>query len=226
MKKILLVNNQEAFLDRNRGLLNRAGFLILTASSAQEALSICRQQSVDLIISQLSMPEMGGDQLCTLIRQDPEIRSVSIILVCYDVDAELDRASHCGANAVVTKPIRPDLLLKLVGRFLGIQARRDYRAPLNARVEGTRENRLFSGMTRNISASGILCESVMPLNANDLLSSLLFRVDSSEIVADGKVIWVASLPDGIYNYGVRFINLAQDHREKIEHFVAGTESSS
>jgi DNA-binding response OmpR family regulator len=220
MKTILLVNNQEAFLDRNKSLLNRAGFLILTAASANEALHVCREQTVALIIAGLDLPGTGGDQLCTLIRQESELKNVSIILVCYDSDAELARASSCGANAVVTKPIRPDVLLKQVEKFLGIQARREYRAEFNARVEGTRERLVFSGMTRNISASGILCETNTPLQQGELISNLFFSLNSSPIVSDGKVIWSAGMPEGKYSYGVRFLNLAPEHREVIEEFVA------
>ena len=217
MKKILLVNNQEAFLDRNKGLLNRAGFLILTATSVKDALDLCRQQEISLIIAQLDMPGTGGDLLCSLIRQENELRNISIILVCYE--SELERAENCGANAVVIKPIHPELLLNQVGKFLGIQARREYRAAFNARVEGTRENLVFSGMTRNISASGMLCETTTHLNQDDLLTSLLFAVASSQIVTDGRVVWSASMPDDKYSYGVRFINLAPDMRNKIEQFV-------
>lgn len=63
MKKILLVNSQEAFLDRNKTLLNRAGFDILTAASTHEALGICRQHPVDLIIAQLDL--QGGEAICS-----------------------------------------------------------------------------------------------------------------------------------------------------------------
>ena len=222
MKIILLVNTQGAFLDRNKSLLNRAGFRILTATCAEEALNVCRNQPINLIISQLDMPGMAGDQFCSLIRQEPEIRSVSIILVAYSAD--LERASNCGANAVVTKPVRPDLLLKLVEKFLGIQARREHRAILNARVEGISGSLVFSGMTRNISVTGLLCESAVPLNRNDLLSNLAFLVNSHQIVADGRVVWSAGLPDGQYTYGVRFINLDPDLKDKIEQFVEAPET--
>jgi len=221
MKKILLVNNQEAFLDRNKSLLNRAGFLILTATSANEALQISRDQAVHLIIAQLDMPGGRGDLLCSLIRQDSELKNVSIILVCYQSEAE--QAANCGANAVVTKPVRPDQLLKLVEKFLGIRARRDYRAAFHARVEGTRESLMFSGMTRNISASGMLCESDLLVDTGDLLSNLLFSIDKNQIVADGKVVWCLSLPDGKYSYGVQFLDLAPELREKIEQFVAAAD---
>jgi CheY-like chemotaxis protein len=226
MKKILLLNNQEAFLDRNKSLLNRAGFQILTATSASEALQICHEQTVALVIAQLDLPETGGDQFCALVRQESSLRNVSIILVCYDSEAALARASNCGANAVVTRPIRPEILLRLVGRFLGIQARRDYRAVLNARIAGARENQVFSGVTRNISVSGLLCESGMELHQDDLLSNLLFSVDSSQIVANGQVVWTSDAADGQYSYGIRFLDLAQELQEKIEQFVSGTDSDN
>jgi CheY-like chemotaxis protein len=224
MKKILIVNNQEAFLDRNKTLLNRAGFVILTAASANEALQICREQTVDLIIAQLDLPGTKGDLFCSLIRKDSELRNVSIILVCYESEAEF--AENCGANAVVTKPIRPELLLQLVGKFLGISARREYRAAFHAKVEGSRGSKVFSGMTRNISVSGMLCETAVLLQKDDLLSNLLFNIDSSKIVANGKVIWSARMEDEKYSYGVRFIELAPELKETIEQFVAATEQNS
>jgi CheY-like chemotaxis protein len=223
MKKILLVNNQEAFLDRNKSLLNRAGFLILTATSAEEALRICREETLDLIIARLDLPETGGDQLCSLIRQDSDIRNVAVILVCYGTEAELKRTSECGANAVVTKPIRPEFLLEQISKFLKIPARRDYRAIFNAEVNGTRENMSFTGMTRNISVSGILCETTIHLNQDDLLTNLLLAIDSHQIVADGKVVRSISMPDGSYNYGVQFTSIAPEFRERIEQFVAAPE---
>lgn len=221
MKKILLVNNQEAFLDRNKTLLNRAGFLILTATSGDEALAICRQHEINLIISQLELSGAEGDTLCSLIRQDSVMRNMSIILVCYESEAEV--AARCGANAVVTKPVRPELLLKLVGKFLGIRARREYRAVFKARVEATWGSLAFSGMTRNISASGLLCETGVLLNKDDHLTNLLFDLAGYPIVASGQVIWTGSLPGGTNCYGVEFTGLAPELRERIDQFVATSE---
>jgi len=219
MKKILLVSNLDAFIGRNKNLLNRAGFRILTATSAEGALRIFRQEPVDLIISLLDLPGMGGDALCSLMRQDKDLRQVPIILVCYDSEIELERASHCGANACVIKPVRPDLLLKQIGRFLDIPTRREYRASFNAKVIGRRGSLPFTGMTRNISVSGILCETEAYLSQDDLISNLMLAIDTHQIDADGKVVWSQSQPDGMYNYGVQFTRLAPACRERIENFV-------
>lgn len=221
MKTILLISNLEAFLERNKSLLNRAGFIILTATSAEEALQIYRRQPVDLIISLLDLPLMGGDALCRSIRKDDNLKSVPFVMVCYETD--LERASCCGANACVIKPVRPELLLEQVSRFLAIPTRRKYRASFNASVKGTRGTLLFSGVTRNISVSGLLCESSLHLNQEDEITNLLLDIESQPIVANGKVVWTESQPDGMYNYGVHFTNIAPECRDRIEQFVGNSQ---
>jgi DNA-binding response OmpR family regulator len=224
MKKILLVSHKEAFLERNRTLLSRAGFLIFTATSAQEALRSYREQPADLVISMLNMPETGGDSLCSAIRSGTINSGVPFILVCYDTDCALSRARACGADSWLTKPVHPERLLESVAKFLRLPTRRDYRAIFSAKVQGMRETLSFSGMTHNISASGILCETATHLNDNDVITNLFLAVDSEEIVADGKVVRSEPRADGMYNYGVQFTSIASRSRDTIERFVTGTDN--
>lgn len=219
MKSILLVHNSQAFLERNSSLLMRAGFRILPATTAGQALEIFQEQSIDMIISALHLPDMGGDLLCSSIRQGSELTGIPIILVCYGTEADLQRTSRCGADARLIKPVRPELLLDQVARFLLMPGRRDYRAVFKARVNGTRGSLSFCGTTRNISVSGILCETATPLFPNDLVNNLLIAFDSQQIVADGKVVRSESLPDGSYNCGVQFTDLAPGSRQRIENLL-------
>jgi CheY-like chemotaxis protein len=216
MKKILLVNNLQNFLERNKCLLDREGFKIFTATSAVEALQILSAQKVDLIVSVLDMPEMGGDTLCSLIRQRGELSSVSILLVCYPGHGEVERASSCGANAWLLKPVRPNLLLKEVGKLLNVPTRGDHRAI----VHGTVQSREFSGISCDISVSGILCKTDMPLSPDEMITNMSFIINSHEIITDGKVVRSMSMPDGMYNHVVKFIGLAPEHSEEIEKYVA------
>ena len=128
MKTILLVHHSRPFLERNSALLSRLGILTLTATTADEALAIFQLQPVDLVISVLDMPEMGGDALCRSIRKC-ETWKVPFILVCYDFDPEVKRALLSGADACLVKPVHPELLLELVGRFLRQPVRRHREYP-------------------------------------------------------------------------------------------------
>jgi CheY-like chemotaxis protein len=223
MKKILLVSHQEAFLERNKNLLNRAGFLIVTATSAEGAMVIYRIQPVDLIISVLELPGMGGDAFCSQLRQDKELRQAPFLLVCYDTEASLARVADCGANAYVTRPVLPDLLLKEMGRFLDIPTRREYRATFQALIHGQSGSLSFTGMTRNISITGVLCETDVRLSQGDIITNLRVEIDGETVDADGRVVWSDQQPDGMFNYGVHFTRLPDSSREAIRRFVATAE---
>ena len=110
--------------------------------------------------------------------------------------------------------------LATVGDLPLIRDRRDYRAAFEARLHGTAETLAFSGMTRNISASGMLCETRTALNPDDLLNDLNFSLDSNEILTNGRVVWSAAGQDDLQHYGVQFMDLAPELRERIERFVA------
>jgi CheY-like chemotaxis protein len=163
----------------------------------------------------LDLPDMEGDVLSSLIRRKGQLSKVSIILVCYPVPRDLERASRCGANAWVTKPIHPYNLLHEVGKLLNIPTRLNHRTNVNGIVHCL----WFSGMLQNISVSGILCETDMLFDKDELIIGMSFVIGSHEIIADGKFVRSVNLPDGRYNYGVQFINIEPEYQEVIADFV-------
>jgi CheY-like chemotaxis protein len=220
MKKIIIANSIQAFLERDKSILNRGDFSIYTATSGMEALRIHRDEKANLIVADLDLPDMGGDKLCSLVRQESAIRSVSIILVCQDIPAELERVSTCGANAWVTKPVRPEQLVERVGQLLAVSLRRGYRVLLKARVNGARESVPFFCTSHNISVTGILLETDKLLESGDFITCSFFFPGSQQIVADGEVVRREERPDGLRLYGVRFVDLAPKFQEEIEKFIA------
>jgi CheY-like chemotaxis protein len=220
MRKIIIVNSIHAFLERDKSILNRVDFRIYTATSGEEALRIHREERANLIVADLDLPDMGGDALCALIREESVIRNVSIILVCQDIPEELERVSMCGANAWVTKPVRPELLIESVGQLLAVSLRKGYRVLLKAKVNGARENVPFFCTSHNISVSGILLETEKVLKPGDCITCAFFLPGSQQIEVDGEVVRLEEKPDGLHHYGIRFIDLAPAFREEIEKFIA------
>jgi CheY-like chemotaxis protein len=220
MKKILLVYSVIVFYEKNRNLLNRSDFKIYTAISVKEALRIHRIRRVDLIIADLNMPDMGGDELCSIIRSEKELRNVSVLLTCRDDPAELERIALCGANAWVSKPIQTGTFLEKIGQLLDISLRKDYRVLLKASVRGERENRSFYCTSYNISRSGILIETDEILHQGDRITCTFFLPGARQIVAEGEAIRSVTLTDGCYHYGIRFIDLDENFREEIDEYVA------
>jgi len=218
--KVLIVSNSPTFLERNERLLTRAGVRILAAASAKEALKIHFRERVNLIIALLGMPEMGGDTLCSLIRQIDDLRKASFILICNDTPYQLDRASRCGANAWLTRPVKPALLLETVAKLLTVPPRRDYRAFFRAKVRGRRKSFSFTGISRNISTAGLLIESDRILCENDLIKGVFVVPGSQLIAAECRVVRTVRREDGTYQYGVRFSKIDPEGRRTIEKYVA------
>lgn len=220
MKKILLVNSVVAFHDRNEGLLNRSEFRILTALTGEEALRVHREERADLIVAELNMPGMQGDELCAQLRREREIKNVSVILVCGDTPENRARVAQCGANAWVAKPINPERLLESIGQLLAVSTRKGYRVLLKVHVHGERECAPFFCTSHNISATGILFETDKLLNQGDRITCTFFLPGACQIAADGEVVRSVKVPDGSVHYGVRFTDLSPQYRAAIEGFVA------
>jgi DNA-binding response OmpR family regulator len=220
MKTVIIVNSVQLFNEKEKGILNRAEFRILTTSSAREALRMHREERADLIVAELDMPEMGGDLLCSRIRAETELMRVSVILICHDRQEDLKRVTACGANAWVAKPLRSEQLVEKIEQLLAVSSRRGYRVLLSAKIRGATENASFFCVSHNISSSGILIETEMLLHKDDRVTCKFFLPGARQIMAEGIVARTVQMPDGEYRHGVSFIDLAPEFRHDIERFVA------
>jgi len=226
MKKILLVNTSRYFFAEGKSLLDRKDFQVFLAPSALHALQMHRQEKVNLIVSDLHMPEMDGDALCARIRDENDSRAVSFILVCQDNPAELQRANNCGANICLKKPFSAMTLLEHVEKLLTISVRRGYRVLLRAKVKGSKDDSTFFCTSQNISASGMLIETDRSLLHGDQLSCSFYLPGSAHITADGEIVRAEASADGKNQCGIRFTSIAPEHRHEIEKFIAESLGSS
>lgn len=90
-------------------------FHILTASSGKEALLLLKSQNVDIVISDIIMPEIDGYELCKTIKGNTNTKHVPVILITSDLSAEAKiKGFQSGADAFLSKPISiQELLLRL-----------------------------------------------------------------------------------------------------------------
>ena len=99
--------------------LKHAGFDVMTANSAKNALQITSQSRFDLIISDIGMPEMNGYDLVQSLRSSDRYQMTPMIAVTgYTEYDDRGRSLEAGFNAHLTKPINPSRLLALIGDLL------------------------------------------------------------------------------------------------------------
>ncbi len=99
--------------------LEQEGFKVTTTTRARKALTLLERTKVDLIISDLSMPQMGGRQFWQQVRESKPDLARRIIFSTGDSSGKRSlsflRSSGC---AWIEKPFEPDELLRLIGERL------------------------------------------------------------------------------------------------------------
>ena len=219
-KKLLIAESFRVALEREQSILNRASFEVFTTLSGREALAMHREHSMDLIITALELTDISGDDLCSIIRQDNALKNVSIIITCDNNPACVERATHCGANAYLTKPFHSDQLTEKVTALLSIPRRQSYRVLLKASIKGTQASDSFYCSSRDISAAGIMIETERAIKKGDIISLSFVLPGHGQISADCEIVRIDTR-GAVPGYGVRFFHLLRKDREAIKAFIAG-----
>ena len=94
-------------------------FQIVEANDGVDGLKKLSAQKFDLILTDINMPIMDGLKLVSMVRNDPNYKSVPIIIITTEGAAEdRDRALALGANAYITKPIQAPRVIATVKELL------------------------------------------------------------------------------------------------------------
>lgn len=218
VKKILVLRDVKADIDKKGGIVTRATFRIITAKSNEEALEMHRKENFDLIITKLKSPGLDGDNLCSLIRKDEKLCKVSVIIICGNNKADVERGSNCGANAVLTMPVSSETLSNLVFNLLNIPRREAYRVLINVQVNGKQDNKSFLCSSVNISCSGILIETDNIFDLGNKVSCSFFLPGIKKITINGTVARVNAKADK-NEYGIKFDHVNIEDRTSIEEFI-------
>lgn len=102
---ILIVDDEAMMRSLLKKILMRDGYNVLAASSGTEALNILEDETVDIVISDLKMPEMDGFELLRQIKEDyPRIGI--IMMTAYGDTYTVKDALLLGADEYITKPFK------------------------------------------------------------------------------------------------------------------------
>ncbi len=118
--RVLVIDDEAYARQLIRALLERAGFEVVIASSADEGLRLMRETKPDLVTLDLMMPVRDGLDLLHEKQEDPELRDIpSLVLSAVGLTADLQRALALGARATLSKPFSQAQLLEAVRKVIG-----------------------------------------------------------------------------------------------------------
>jgi two-component system chemotaxis response regulator CheY len=90
------------------------------AANGFEALRILPREKVDLIITDINMPDINGLELVSFIRNSDNYRETPLFIISTESsDRDREKGMSLGANAYLVKPFAPDQLQTLIREYLG-----------------------------------------------------------------------------------------------------------
>jgi PAS domain S-box-containing protein len=104
-----------------RAIDRRPGISLVSAMLGRTGLELARQHRPDLILLDLNLPDIGGDELLTDLLTDPRTRDIPVVILSADATRrQLDRLLAMGAHAYLTKPLDISAFLAMLDEHLGV----------------------------------------------------------------------------------------------------------
>ena len=119
--QVLLIEDHAALSAAMAELLNREGFEVRTASSGGEGLKFASDFRPQLILCDLNLPDMGGQEVIRRLRSNPVTRHAYSVILTALSEAEIrtfnDEAKKMGIDEFIRKPLMPEVLHSLVAKL-------------------------------------------------------------------------------------------------------------
>jgi len=120
MKKVILVADDSSTIRKFVSVaLSLKGFEVVSCADGMEAIEILPLKKIDLVITDLNMPNVDGYELITSIRSNSEYHELPIIVLSSLGNTEdIQRGLECGANSYLVKPFDPKRVVYEVSKYL------------------------------------------------------------------------------------------------------------
>jgi len=117
---ILSVDDSKSMRQLVSFTLQKEGYQVVEAVDGREALAKVKEVAVNMVITDLNMPNMDGIELIRTLRADPAFKFVPIVMLTTENTADKkDAGKNAGATGWIVKPFKPEQLVAVVKRLLG-----------------------------------------------------------------------------------------------------------
>ncbi|MBW1705042.1 MAG: response regulator [Deltaproteobacteria bacterium] len=121
MAKCVLIVDDAASIRGLVGMtLRNSGYEVVEAADGREALNRLSENRVNMVVSDLNMPNMDGIELLKAMKASPALKFTPFVMLTTEgADEKKREGQAAGAKAWMVKPFKPDTLVKVVKKIIG-----------------------------------------------------------------------------------------------------------
>ena len=141
--RILVVDDVETNRYVVRNIITDMGYMPVLAANGVQAQKILQKMSVELVLSDIAMPEMDGYELCRWVKSDPILRTIPFIFIsAFDNPQDVVQGFEIGGEDYITKPFIPEVVRVRIGVQLKLNAAAKSLQESNRRLKTSVEQQL------------------------------------------------------------------------------------
>lgn len=119
MPRLLVIEDNEWSRDMLARRLSRRGYQVISAADGRRGIAMAKEQSPDLIVMDMSLPEIDGWEATRRLKADPATRAIPIVaLTAHAMASDRKKAMDAGCDDYHTKPVDFESLVRSVEAFL------------------------------------------------------------------------------------------------------------
>ncbi len=119
-KKILVADDEPNILQSVKLVLEEEGYQVVTAKDGEETLSLALKETLDLIILDIKMPKISGQEVYRLLKENEKSQHIPVMILTA-IGEEIPQREGWKLNCVdyITKPFSPYAIVERVNKILG-----------------------------------------------------------------------------------------------------------
>ena len=119
MSKILLVEDNEMNRDMLSRRLQRRGYEVVIAVDGEQGVALARSENPELILMDISLPDLDGWEATRQIKASPETQSIPVLaLTAHAMSGDREKCLEAGCEDYDTKPVDLERLLRKMQALL------------------------------------------------------------------------------------------------------------
>ncbi len=117
--RVLTVDDSRTILAMLHHTLSNAGFEVLQAEDGQQGLDLLRDQTVDVVITDINMPVMDGIEFIKQVRATGQHNSLPILILTTETSQDKkDQGRAAGGTGWIVKPFDPEKLISVIRKVV------------------------------------------------------------------------------------------------------------